>query len=191
MLSRFVLIVAVCILASCEKADFSKSGNKDEKPPAVDLSDTLNVAQTLFLAENGIDEDLASVNAAGIKGYIVGAIPGLALTYAVFRPPYNTNSNILIADDKNETDPNKCMPVRLVKDTDFRNILNLEDNPANKGRLVLLSGTVKSYFDTYGIYNLQSYAWCDAAEGGEADNDNSSDGNPYLVFNPELVEGGR
>lgn len=191
MLSRFVLIVAVCILAGCEKVDFNKSGNKDKEPPTVDLSDTLSVSQALYLAENGTDEDLSSIDAVGIKGYIVGAIPGLVLTYAVFRPPYNTNSNILIADDKNETDPKKCMPVRLVKDTDFRKTLNLEDNPTNKGRLILLSGTVKSYFRTYGIYDLQSYVWCDGASGGETEPDDIHGGNPYLVFDPELVEGGR
>ena len=82
------------------------------------------------------------------------------------------------------------MPVRLVKDTPFRAELNLEDNPANKGRLILVSGTIKSYFRTYGVYDLQDYTWCDE-EQEETKPDYDNGDNPYLDFDSELVQGGR
>lgn len=194
MCRKFLLIsfiFSLLFFVGCEKVDFNETeGEPETDLPEEELSDTLSVAQALYLAEYGSDEDLSAINAVGIIGYIVGAIPGTSLSNAVFGPPYNSNSNILIADDISETQPERCMPVRLVKDTPFRAELNLEDNPANKGRLILVSGTIKSYFRTYGVYDLQDYAWCDGEqEDTKPDYDNGD--NPYLDFDSELVQGGR
>lgn len=183
------------LLAGCGKADFSQEEDgpvPDPPPPEEEeMQDTLTVAQALYLAEYGTEEEQNEViNAVGIKGYIVGAIPGTSLSNARFSPPYNSNSNIIIADDKDELQPEKCMPVKLVKGTVFRDELNLEDNPANKGRAILVSGTVDYYFRTYGVTELDGYAWCDTGGGGSAPGGNIVEG-PRFDFGSELVEGGR
>ena len=145
MYRKFLLIsfiFSLLFFVGCEKVDFNETeGEPETDLPEEELSDTLSVAQALYLAEYGSDEDLSAINAVGIIGYIVGAIPGTSLSNAVFGPTYNSNSNILIADDISETQPERCMPVRLVKDTPFRAELKLVDYASKNGRLILVSGT--------------------------------------------------
>ena len=71
------MIFSLLFFVGCEKVDFNETeGEPETDLPEEELSDTLSVAQALYLAEYGSDEDLSAINAVGIIGYIVGAIPG-------------------------------------------------------------------------------------------------------------------
>ena len=87
MCRKFLLIsfiFSLLFFVGCEKVDFNETeGEPETDLPEEELSDTLSVAQALYLAEYGSDEDLSAINAVGIIGYIVGAIPGTSLSNAV------------------------------------------------------------------------------------------------------------
>ena len=68
-----------------------------------------------------------------------------------FEAPFVGASNILIADDVNEKDYKKCIPVQLVAGTDLRAKLNLVDNAANLGQVVIIKGTLENYFKQAGV----------------------------------------
>lgn len=89
---------------------------------------------------------------AWVQGYIVGSADGASLADgSKFEAPFVGASNILIADDVNEKDYKKCIPVQLVAGTDLRAKLNLVDNAANLGQVVIIKGTLENYFKQAGV----------------------------------------
>lgn len=92
-----------------------------------------------------------------IKAYIVGSVPSAALTDAEFVAPFTGASNIIVAASPTETDPSKCFPIQLKAGTDVRAALNLVDNPANKGKEVLLKGNLTTYFTVAGMKETSEY----------------------------------
>lgn len=89
---------------------------------------------------------------AWVQGYIVGSAEGASLADgSKFEAPFVGASNILIADDVNEKDYKKCIPVQLVAGTDLRTKLNLVDNVANLGKVIIIKGTLENYFKQAGV----------------------------------------
>lgn len=90
-------------------------------------------------------------------GYIVGAINGYSISDAIFEAPFGeANTNLLIAASPDETDPNNCIPVQLPNNS-VRPVLNLVDNPDNLGKMVLVFGTLETYFNVPGIKSVSNY----------------------------------
>ena len=92
-----------------------------------------------------------------VVGYIVGACDG-TMKNALFTideiRAAGVNTNLLIADSKDERDASRCMPVELKKGTDVREEANLVDNPEALGRRIGLLGLVKTYFKVVGLKNV-------------------------------------
>lgn len=94
---------------------------------------------------------LGSADQAWVRGYIVGFVDGRVYAEGCkFSAPATVNTNILIAQTANETDPAKCMPVQL-PNGDMRTKLNLQDNANLLGQSVLLYGQLTAYFSVPGI----------------------------------------
>lgn len=93
-----------------------------------------------------------------VQGYIVGVVNGQSLeSNAEFVPPFNTQSNILLAEISTETNPSNTIPVQLLSNTTPRYELNLKDNPSNLGKLLLLKCNLESYYNTTGIKNISEF----------------------------------
>jgi len=97
-----------------------------------------------------------------VQGYIVGYVDGKTLSSgATFNAESATsNTNILIADDASCTDYTKCLPIQLPKGN-VRTGLNLQDNPGNLGKKVLLKGSIDAYFGTTGLKSPASYSFAE------------------------------
>lgn len=96
-----------------------------------------------------------------VKGYIVGYVPGMSISEAVFAAPTDPETqktNILIASSTGEDDVNYCLPVQLPNGA-IRSALNLVDHPENLGKMVTLVGTNQGYFGVNGIKFVTAYAW--------------------------------
>ena len=98
-----------------------------------------------------------------VKAYIVGQVPGKAISAAEFAAPFTPSTdtttfgtNIIIAASVTETDYTKCVPVQLPAGV-IRNALNLPENPDNLGKEVLLYGSLEKYFGQAGAKSI-SYA---------------------------------
>ena len=93
-----------------------------------------------------------------VKGYIVGTINGQVYAEGcVFSGTAESKTNLLIADNPDETDYNKCIPVQLPTGK-VRNALNLVDNPSNYKKLVTLTGSLEKYFAVAGLKNVTAYS---------------------------------
>ena len=102
---------------------------------------------------------------AYVKAFIVGYVDGQVYAEGVrFSADATVKSNVLIAASPDETDAAKCMPVQL-PNGDIRTKLNLQDNPSNDKKEVLLYGDITKYFSVVGFKNT-SYAVVDGNAAG-------------------------
>lgn len=130
----------------------------------------------------GTEEDPYNVAAAAaasgnawVTGYIVGWVDGQVLSSgANFNGSSSVATNLLIADNANETNVANCMPVQLPAG-EVRSALNLKDNPANYKKLVKLYGSLEKYFGTAGLKSVSAYS-LDGATGGSGDDNNQPAG---------------
>lgn len=118
---------------------------------------------------DGTFEDPYNVEAAAsnsssepvwVEGYMVGVYETGGTEFVPsFTAPFTTMSNILLADSPDETNLANCVPVQLPAGA-IRDALNLANNPGNKGKLVMVLGTLEAYFSQPGVKNLTGY-WLD------------------------------
>ena len=92
---------------------------------------------------------------ATITGYIVGYIAGSSLGTNGANCSFSASgevsvSNILIADNVDETDYTKCLAVQLPSGT-IRTAFNLLDNPINYKKKVVIKATLTTYFNVAGL----------------------------------------
>ena len=93
---------------------------------------------------------------AVVKGYIVGSIDDKSIDDANFSGNAVLKTNLLIADNADETDVTKCLAVQLPSGA-VRNALNLVDNPGNYKKFVTLTGSLEKYFGVAGLKSVSKY----------------------------------
>lgn len=109
--------------------------------------------------------DVADENAYyWITGYIVGCVVTTDTDFTanvrtcVFEPPFGSVSNIILADDPEETDYTRCIVLQLPSGK-VRSSLNLSDNPSNHKRLVTVHGYLAKYMSTTGVRQVDAFNW--------------------------------
>ena len=91
-----------------------------------------------------------------VQGYIVGVVNNgvTSVTGAGdvnFTAPFNSATNVLVADSPTETDYTKCVVVNLPSGSDLRNQINLQNNASNLGAKLKVNGTLRVYFGLSGL----------------------------------------
>ena len=113
-----------------------------------------------------------------VKGYIVG-YANTSLSNSTFSADGAIQSNILIADEANCTDVDRCLPIALENSPEtakaIRLALNLMDNPGNLGKQVMLNGSVIKYFGVAGMKQLVAYKLEGQGLKGDANGDSVVD----------------
>ncbi len=98
-----------------------------------------------------------------VKGYVVGYYTSTSYTSFVNNATEVTStSNIALALTPTETEPKKTFPVQLPSGT-IRDILNLQDNPQNLGKEIMLRGDISNYYGLVGLKNTDR-AFIDGVE---------------------------
>ncbi len=106
-----------------------------------------------------------------IKGYIVGSVrEGVTQVTSgddiLFNPPFQLATNVLLADNINETDYTKCVIVNLPAGTELRTQVNLLDTPGNHKKWLNVTGTLRTYFGQPGLRDCPGTASDFVLEGG-------------------------
>ena len=114
---------------------------------------SMSVAQAMEAYNNGTTGETT------ITAYIVGYAKSSGSSFVGEFSVGTAASNIIIADNPNETDSSKCMPIQLKSGTDIRAALNLADNPDNLGKRVTLTGSLEKYFNVPGLKTLTAYSF--------------------------------
>ncbi|MBD5424658.1 MAG: hypothetical protein HDR45_00490 [Bacteroides sp.] len=109
---------------------------------------------------------------AWVKGYIVGAMNTSDSNNYVFEnaAPFSVVANIYIAATPDETNTANMLPVQLPAGNALRSALNLQDNPSNLSKEVVLHGSLEKYFGQPGIKSTDA-AILDGTEIGSAGED--------------------
>lgn len=90
-----------------------------------------------------------------VEGYIVGWSTNGTFS-ANFTADGAVTQNVLIAASKDEKDDAKLVPVQLPIG-DVRNALNLQNNPGNLGKHVVLEGKLELFFNRVGIKSVSQF----------------------------------
>lgn len=184
------LVLTTAFLPACQKIELpteEEEGGKQEIPDDNEddeefYGEILTVAQAKKCNEGDY---------VAIVGYIVGYIKGTSLneSNATFGLPAEApNTNMLLADKKDETNYLNCLPVSLPTKTtyeDIRGELNLYDNPHLLGQRIVIEGELVSYFRTIGMKKMEYYALLEDEGGGNSENEGSGNSNEEEEEKPE------
>jgi hypothetical protein len=92
-----------------------------------------------------------------VEGFIVGVMETSVEPFApYFGPPFQTVSNIIIADKADETSLENALIVQLPVGA-VRTALNLVNNPENLGRKIKIRGDLGTYFGRPGLLRASGY----------------------------------
>ena len=131
-------------------------------PQELGMSDERCEIEPYGTFDNPYTVEFAYQNNAGtdlwVQGYIIGVMETNVDPFTPnFSAPFNTNSNIIIADSPNETNMSNALIVQLPFDTSPRPALNLVDNPQRLGVLVKVKGNLAAYFGVPGMRDTSDY----------------------------------
>lgn len=177
------------LLAACERQDFTQPASPTQPDTPILITDstmtvhTIEEAQAIF--KYGQDTTIH------IKGYIVGTATGTQLASAQFQPPFTNSTNILLASSRYETVGNNCFPVRLEKDSYFRNTLNLMEHPELHHRAIIITGKLEKYFATCGIKTIQSFQLVESASDSTSQSTTDKHDSIPILQQGTLINGGR
>lgn len=125
-----------------------------------------------FTVAQGIEKQNATPYVVGwVRGYIVGSVKtGVSsITSSAdihWTGPFTSATNVLIADTPTENDYTKCIAVNLPAGSVLRTQVNLLDNPANLGKRLNVTGTLRTYFGIAGLRDAPGTASDFVLEGG-------------------------
>ncbi|MEH7382274.1 5'-nucleotidase C-terminal domain-containing protein [Bacillus sp. JJ1533] len=123
---------------------------------AAQATASVNEEQSSFIS---VAEAIANNSGtATVQGYIVGTV--ISGTNYDQVAPFTINTNLGLADDPNEKDPAKILPVQLPSGN-VRADLNLADHPENFQRKVAITGNLAAYFSVPGLRSASSYEFLD------------------------------
>ena len=175
------ILCLLLLVANCQNVDLPT--DDDTTQEQVDNSQTLiaNAITVTELIDKYDADSLDGTSGETVVGYIVGTCKS-SISNAFFTAETialaDVSSNMLIADDKDETSSDNCVPVELEYGSDFRADANLIDNPDNLSRRICLYGYAEKYFSVVGLKNIQYYQWLDDDESTtDADDSDSDDTN--------------
>lgn len=149
--TKFISTMATSVVAA--NPDDTTGGEEEggDDSGSTEEADVLTIAQ-LIAAYNG-----GTTGAAKLQGYIVGTSEaGKSKFTPILGLENASNTNIIIADNPNETDTSKCIPVQLPSGA-VRAGVNLVDNPGNLGKKITLTGEIQKYFGMAGFKNATEY----------------------------------
>lgn len=118
------------LVAHFEESDIPGSGSGTEDDP-------YDVTAAIALQD-------VPTSPVWVQGYIVGLVT--SANNVNWTGPFNSNSNVAIANSSDCTDTDQCLYVQLPNNTALRTQVNLQDHPENLGRLLSVRGTLTPYF---------------------------------------------
>lgn len=100
---------------------------------------------------------------AWVEGYIVGvAYKDVANNKALYflEPPFTNQENIVLADDFNERNEERLLPVRFENlGKDIKDAVNLAHNPNNFRKSIQIRGKLGDFFAVPGMRSPSDYRW--------------------------------
>ena len=90
-----------------------------------------------------------------VTGYIIGSIE--TNTQKIITSNFSNNTNIILADNVDETDENKMLFIKIPRQGEFKESIGLRSQPNNLGKKIDLKGVLGSYFGKPGMKKLSAF----------------------------------
>lgn len=106
-----------------------------------------------------------------VQGYIVGAVRNGTSSVSsnddvIWSAPFDSYTNVVIADDINCQEIDNCIIVNLPSGKPLRAQVNLFDNPDNYGKQLAVNGKLRTYFGKAGLRDSNGSESDFVLEGG-------------------------
>lgn len=135
---------------------------RDEEGRTSTLRLTVVVKADIDRANLSVAQAIANNDGGGtVQGYIVGTMTGN------FEGDF-VATNLMLADDPDERDMSKILPVQL-PNTSIRGEINLQDHPENLGKEIRLTGSLAAYFSQPGLRDTSAYEFVGDDDGNGDD----------------------
>ncbi|MCI6295493.1 MAG: DUF6359 domain-containing protein [Bacteroidales bacterium] len=189
----FCFLMLLGSIVSCGKLELPTTDEEQQEKPDTgedELPDDFCSVADLKPLEKG--------HYVAVAGYIVGFVPSGKIGNMVFGTKNAVETNVVIADSPDETNPQNCAAVQLMKNTYVRDEVNLSFFPDNLHRLICVFGMVDEYYGAPGLKNCDAYQWLDEedddddGEVGEGEDDSEASQKcffPVLDIPAEVLEG--
>ena len=165
-----------------EVKNFVVAHGKGESTETPDTPETPSETSVYTVAEALAAYVAGSATPAVVKGYIVGSIDDKSISDANFSSAAVLKTNLLLADNADETDIAKCLAIQLPAGA-VRDALNLVDNPGNYKKFVTLTGSLEKYFGVAGLKSVTKYTI-----DGEASEEPETPETPETPEEPETPD---
>lgn len=155
-------ILALTLLASCEHIELANTSTDEDNNPTHSITPPLQTGSGTAEAPFTVTDLIQGADTLiGRRVWVIGYAVGETyqrLANAIFTPPFQYTSNILIADSKECATTSLCLPVEL-KSSSQKQQVSLSNNPRHHKHCILLQGTVQKYFSVTGLRTLTDYVW--------------------------------
>jgi hypothetical protein len=151
-----IMIMLVLSLSGCDK-EMVELPVKPVEPQPTDSVEIKSDTAYYTVREAQASYKTGNSKEFSVVGYIVGDIAGTSIHAAEFETPFNSVSNILIADDSTETNAERCFPIALTINSIQREQLNLKGNPHLLHSRIVVRGPLDIYFTQVGMRQLNSW----------------------------------
>jgi predicted extracellular nuclease len=116
-------------------------------------------AETVMTVQQAIENNSGT---GTVEGYIVGHTT--STNSYDHEAPFGNDFNFALADNPDETDPSKILPVQI--SSTYRNEFGLKTNPDIVGKKVQVTGSLEAYFTVPGLKSPSAIQFSDSS-GGE------------------------
>ncbi len=176
-----ILFLLLLLFTACGKVELEEASGKSDGKENTDKSDTDDTQSDSTVYTVSTLASAPDTTEVTLKAYIVGYMPGSSVKGAIFSADGAVQTNLVLADSPNEQDVSNCATAQLLKDSDARDALNLQDNPDMLHARVKLSGLKMKYCYAAGFKPVYDYEILTGDGDGDDNTDDGND-NPHQAF---------
>ncbi len=166
----FLLLLLLC--SACSGFELEEATSKTDGKENTDKGDADDEPTDSMVYTVRTLSSVPDTTDVTLRAYIVGYMPGSSVRGTIFSADGAVQTNIVLADSPDEQDVENCATAQLLKDTDVREALNLQDNPDLLHARVKLTGLKMKYCYAAGLKPVYDY---EILTGDDSDDDNSDD----------------
>ena len=154
----FSLLFTAVLLFSCGKTILPSDDDNEDETEKHSPSHSPNEAK-IYTVSEFIKGDFGN-NEVWVHGYIVGACKR-SIKQAEWEAPFTYDSAILLADDPEESNPEKVISIQMVN-KQMKEAIGLAANPQNYGKHIAFFGIKQKYLGIPGMKkHILASEWLD------------------------------
>ncbi|WP_077195785.1 DUF6359 domain-containing protein [Prevotella ihumii] len=156
-LISLLFLLFLTVLFGCEKDLVNETSNSESDNIETESEEVELYSDTAISVQQFKNQDFGD-KYVWVAGYIVGSC-SKSIDNAIWEPPFEYDTAILLADEPEETDPEQVIAIKLQDET-LKDQFSLMRNPEIYGAKVCFCGKQQKYLGIIGMKNsIIGYGW--------------------------------